>query len=192
MKTLVALLVIAILAGVCASVDRIYRPDAPSTDVLVKTIIDAAASLEADKGETGSISGRVVDARITPQIWMMYMEKRGSPGEEDVLESLLAPRPGVEIVLGEFKDGGIGRRLRSARTNNAGRFSFGKIPPGRYALRLVPPPEACPAHDGKPDNFKHVEVKAGEDTTAEFRIQNGISIRGHVTDTAGRPVSGAH
>lgn len=213
-KSLAALLAIAILAGAAVTVDRVYRRAPASSEALVAAAvdqhrpaqtdreeqsqtdasIDAATSLPAHQGKTGSISGRVIDCTISRQAYMALTEAMSKNQTERFKtdESLFKLRPGVEIHLCEFREGGLGQVLRTTRSNDAGRYAFSEVPPGRYALHLVPPPEACASHDGKPDNSKSVWVTEGQEATADFRIQNGISVRGRITDTAGRPVSGAH
>jgi RNA polymerase sigma factor (sigma-70 family) len=153
----------------------------------------------APAGETGTVSGRVVDGTITAEIAMkinetMMRPQRGPEQQKDndaAIKSAMKPLADVEIVLGEYEEQGFGRQLRSVRTDDAGRYQLADVPIGRYTMRVIPPEGVCPADDAAPDKVRRVEVKAGETKTEDFSLRQGVRVKGRVTDRAARPLEGA-
>ncbi|MFA6240387.1 MAG: sigma-70 family RNA polymerase sigma factor [Candidatus Hydrogenedentales bacterium] len=213
-KLMAVVLAVAALLSVGLGANHVYRRARPNNAALPmvqdpglpenvaggsgqpegETAVSDASDSIAPQRPIGSIAGRVLDGTMTGKGFLAVLTSMINNEPPDKLKSderFIRPRPGVEIRLGEFAKEGIGPTLRTAVSDDAGRFVFEDVPVGAYSLHLVPPAEACPWRDAKPDNFKHVEVKENEAATVDFSIQNGISIRGRVTDASGTPIRGA-
>ncbi|MFA6240386.1 MAG: sigma-70 family RNA polymerase sigma factor [Candidatus Hydrogenedentales bacterium] len=210
MKSALAAIGVAILLGAGLGVYQFYRSRlvaiaAPSDDRAVQTsaTVNAhgqasthadnkiAATLDAYQGETGSISGKVSDAVVTADMWLKAMETQDFPTERDLLRLAAKPRPGVEVLVGKNEEQGF-VRLRSAFTDDAGQYRFPDLPPGEYGVYIVPPPEVCPWFDVRPHIHRGAAVKAREDVTVDLKIQDGLAIRGRVTDASGQAIAGVH
>lgn len=160
---------------------RVDAPCDPAWDVsvaicrdLVAIVADVPAGaedlvvrLERGASVAGTLEGG--DGRPVADAWIVAFVSRGD-------DAARARRPG-------------GRNATGARTDAAGRFSIGGIPPGR--VRLL---RSVPATDG--DGRAYLPLTGGEDVAAgatgvKLREATYTTVAGRVVDEAGDGVVGA-
>ncbi|MCX5670215.1 MAG: carboxypeptidase-like regulatory domain-containing protein [Planctomycetota bacterium] len=98
------------------------------------------------------------------------------------------PVPGCQVIAFQRMGPGGYSATSGGRTGRDGRFTVPHVPPGNWALSVIPPARAGLMLHAVPEKA----VAAGKIETADVTLQNGGVVVGRVATTKGAPVSGAH
>ena len=106
--------------------------------------------------------------------------------------------PNATVVLDKFKDNDdffTDSSFRSTTTGAQGRYNLGKLPNGRYQVRIYPPSGnlGYEYYDDKwsPYGSRTVVVKGGRVALKDVVLEPVGWFTGKVTDTDGKPIPGA-
>lgn len=120
--------------------------------------------------DSGSVSGRVVDARGRREgLRLRLLEVKGEL--RDVEAQLAAESDWAERVAAGGRFDSALPLLRTTLSDAEGEFSFSQVPPGRYVLALLPEqPSALTVNSSLPGVF---EVGRGEARLEPIRLSEG-------------------
>ncbi len=101
------------------------------------------------------------------------------------LVQLAIPEDSAPALLELSPEDRVAGRARSVESDGNGRYRFDRVPPAQ-GFSLI-----AAGFDHAPVRVGPVEVKAGEETTADFALIAGVHLAGRVVDARGAPCRGA-
>jgi len=98
------------------------------------------------------------------------------------------PVAGCQVIAFQRIGAGGYSATSGGRTGRDGRFTVAHVPPGNWALSVIPPAAAGLMLQAVPERA----VAAGKTDVADVTLRSGGGMVGRVVTTKGKPVAGAH
>lgn len=139
----------------------------------IRSELATSATVTADAGDTDV----VIRIRWRPRIQLTVLDAAEQPVQNLQLRATWVGGP---------ETAGEGRTSVAARSHTNGRVDFRDLREGRYAIDLAPEKAARKGYSA----IESLTVETGRDD-AVLRVRKGLSIRGAVVDSSGKPVEDA-